>query len=308
MNKKKFLYHFINIDGYKTNDIISYVKNINGLGATVCFDLEDSIKNDYVLKQKENIVKFIRKIKKHDYKFSFGIRINNPKSKKFIQDLDFLKLFNKCFSIESVFIPKVKELKEIEIVINKLQKRNINYEEVIPIIETKYGLNNITNIGKASNELFNKIAFGHCDYNLDNNYFPFYHQDSEKYWNWIKKILTAIEPHGKSFINSPLLFLNNDILFAGMLSKLDSISKNKYGQISLTLRQIKLCSRSKFKAGLAPAIYFTEKKKYAYYIIDNYKKYKANNKSIAIEPLNRYLISPQEFKAAKKYLTLYEKS
>jgi hypothetical protein len=93
-----------------------------------------------------------------------------------------------------------------------------------------------------------------------------------------------------------------------MLSKLDSISKNKYGQISLTLHQTKLCLENRSKFGLEPGIYNIDKKKYALYIIDNYKKYKDNNKNFAIEPSNRYLISPQEFKAAKKYITLYEKS
>jgi len=307
MNKKVFLYQFINIDGYKTNDVISFVKNINGLGATVCFDLEDSIKNSYVLKQKENIIKFIRKSNKYDYKFNLGIRINNLKSKKFIRDLDFLKLFNKHLPIESIFIPKIKELSDIEIVISKLQKNNITYTEVIPIIETKNGLDNIIKIGEASNELFNKIAFGHCDYNFDNNIFPFYHQNHKKYWIWINKITAAIEPFGKSFINSPLLFLNNDILFAMMLTKLDSICKNQFGQISLTLHQTKLCSKNGPKFSLEPAFYNTDKKKCALNLIANYKKNKYNNKSFAIEPSNRYLISPQEFKAAKNYLTNYEK-
>jgi len=308
MGRQVSSYHFINIDKYRFSDSLEYIKTLNELGTYICFDLEDGIKCNYLSSHKENIIAVLKLLNKEASKINLGIRINNPESKNFDDDLEFLQSFNKYFNIEVIFIPKVNNLRDIKFAIGNLKKRDINYCQVIPIIETKDGMNNVSEIGKASNILFNKLAFGHADYNYDMGKFPFSHQNSSTYWNWITCILSSIEPGGKSIINSPVLYLNNDKLFVQMLNKLNSICKNSFGQITLTINQTKLCGAFTNSHNCSSTIFNFENNKKPEYIIENYKKYKLNNQLIAIEPGEGYLISPQEFNAAKKYFKLNAKS
>ena len=132
-----------------------------------------------------------------------------------------------------IFLPKVHSSLQIKIAVDALISMGINNYELIPIIESHKGIENLVQIMDSFNEHISKIAFGHCDYNYDCNIFPFIHQDSNKYWLWIKKIADRI---GEKilFINSPFLKLNDHTGFTEVLKKLLSINEI-VGQVTLGL-------------------------------------------------------------------------
>src|SRR3989339_31454 len=82
-----------------------------------------------------------------------------------------------------VFIPKVEHKNDLIHVLNHLK---LEVFEVIPIIETKEGFKNIEQIVSVTDYRFKSIAFGHCDYNFSLGHFPFYHQNTSEYWDWVK--------------------------------------------------------------------------------------------------------------------------
>jgi hypothetical protein len=174
--------------------------------------------------------------------------------------------------------------------------------EIIPIIETKKGFERIDEILSINNLKFLKIAFGHCDYNLSKGYFPFFHQDSVVYWEWVHKLAQHANHSGKQFINSPVLRLNDDSFFSEVLRRNKSYP-NICGQVTLCMKQTQCCFNFKFDFDSV-----TQRKEvhedrleYASKLIESFEAHQVEDRSFALDK-NRMLISPQEYMLAKSQL------
>jgi hypothetical protein len=193
----------------------------------------------------------------------------------------------------------MSNVEQMEFYFNQLGE--VKCHEIIPIIETEEGFENLESIVRFKNRRFNKIAFGHCDYNLSMGYFPFIHQTNHKYWEWIDRFAEVLSSAKISFINSPFLDLNNEREFQGVLSKLTD-SFNTVGQISLCIKQTEICS--KFGNPIDDPIDYPDLNAksssiIAKEIIKRYESNRVENKSFAMSKHNRVLISPHEYSIAK---------
>ena len=140
---------------------------------------------------------------------NIGIRLNVFNSDEFYNDIELLEQVKDNVRFDCLFQPNIESSEEIQECIEVLGEKDINFSEIIPIIENKRAFNDLSNIIYTSRNLINKVAFGHCDYNYDNGYFPFYHQDSEKYWEWVNYITESLQQYNILLINSPFLSLND---------------------------------------------------------------------------------------------------
>lgn len=237
------IYQFIKYN-HETN--INHFYSVIKTNAVLCFDFEDGIEYPFdplksaKLKNDSRIYfkNIYEKIQTMSKPVKIGVRINRINKLELEKDIYMLEKMK----IYSVFLPKVHHPSQIIEIIDAFTKYNIQYTELIPIIETKDGLSNIDLILGNSSSRIQCIAFGHCDYNLSLNTFPFFHQDSIEYWKWVNKLLDHIRGKNISFINSPYLKLDNETFFRAMLGHLREISGNYYGQITLTSRQSAICS------------------------------------------------------------------
>jgi len=218
MSKQIIAYHFVS---EPLNNSIKLFKKISSLNGIVCFDFEDSLMNinsNSFLKTLKNqrrakVSKFFKSNKEKISEIKFGIRINETTTKDYNDDLTFIDTVNKSIKFHSIFLPKIKNSDTINYTEEQLAKYNVSYKELIPIIESKEGMDNIGEIISGAKNKFNKLAFGHCDYNLDNSLFPFHHQNSKIYWQWVNTICKALKKENKMLINSPFLFLDDDEMF-----------------------------------------------------------------------------------------------
>lgn len=288
------------------------IKTNNG-SLTYCFDFEDSIqdvinpdKNASLKKKYRTIFESIihnnhQRIKN----FPIGIRLNQNDSLEQKLDIDCLKKISSRVKIKSILLPKTESCEDVERLQTLLKREQIDYYEIVPIIETFDGLNNLTSIIKQPLDKIYKVAFGHCDFNLSNNIFPFYHQDSEVYWTWILQIATAIDNKNILFLNSAYLQINDDNGFKQMLSCLSKIFSTKYGQFTMTHKQTQLCQnfnnndehgiRNRTKEGI------DNLQEYACKIISE-RENSNLEKGFSISKNSGEVISPHEYIAAKKYL------
>jgi len=200
-------YQFIKYNGEtKPEHLFKYAQT----GAVLCFDFEDSIadwinplNNPKRKQQYRNWFKHIcNTIIPQLNTVKIGIRINNtiPELKKDLCALSTLR-------IHSIIIPKVETPNQIEVIEQLLSDHKIFFEELIPIIETPKGISNLSEIIDSGLHKITKVGFGHCDYNLSINTFPFFHQNSKEYWKWISKISDILIPKNISLINSAYLAL-----------------------------------------------------------------------------------------------------
>ena len=210
-------YHFTKEVGTNFIDFFKKVINCNGI---LCFDFEDSVnvlnQSDLADLKKNHRRKLLGKLQNIALEIDFsriGFRINSLDSAYYLDDIKEIEALG---SVNCIFIPKIEHRIQIEKLIDILPD---NIKEFIPIIETKTGFDNIEEILSVKNEKFIKIAFGHCDFNLSHRYFPFFHQDSILFWNWIMGLESSLKMAGKQLINSPVLVLENERYFSWVIKK-----------------------------------------------------------------------------------------
>ena len=179
------------------------------IGNTIlCFDLEDSIQDCFnpentpgLKKHYRNcFISLVRRINALHTGFKIGVRINAPESKEYFDDIEALADLN---FISVIFLPKTGSAEQILELRQRLMEHEVMYDEIIPVIETKAGMNNLARIVGYARCQIKSVAFGHCDYNLDNSIYPFFHQHSREYWTWITKMINILKPNKISLVNSP---------------------------------------------------------------------------------------------------------
>ncbi len=302
-------YHFIN---YDKKNLTEFINKISEKNSVICFDLEDSIQDLKDFQNNASVKNYHRDLLRNyfyehpDLKdISLGIRINASGSIENKRDIGLLEDLKDKRYFKSIFLTKVEDKNEIKDLEKQLEMNKINYEEIIAVTETKKGLKNLSEILSHTSGKFRKITFGHCDFNLDNEIFPFYHQCSQTYWDWLKFILFAMENSGNKtieFVNSPYLELGNAKGFESMLSKLKSLCNNNFYQVTLTHRQTLLCKdfSNSGKEGIPRREQKNCIKEYARKIVRDFENQK-ELKAFVIDE-SRTLISPHEYKAAVNYL------
>ncbi|MCX6232059.1 MAG: aldolase/citrate lyase family protein [Bacteroidetes bacterium] len=306
------VYHFLK---YHKDFTFERFVTQNNSNIIYCFDLEDSIQdvfdtvNTKTLKASHR--DFIKSILHSNSTIAenlkIGIRINAVNTDE--QELDIATLAE-LKGIHTILLPKTSGIDEINDLISLLERNKVQYQEIIPIIESKTGMTNLESIAAQKSLKVKHIAFGHCDYNLDVAIYPFFHQTSREYWNWIEKIQAVIQSYDLKFINSAFLELNNDSAFNAMLSSLHSIYRNECGQCTLTLKQLELCKAFDNTAiPLFSKLQHRLNLKTEYAVAENYvtqfENYN-NKKGFSINSDNKTFLSPHEYIAAKKYLAKKE--
>ncbi len=298
-------YQFIK---YNENTLIEHIEKVHKTGAVICFDFEDGILNpiamDMTSSLKEKARVHFNTLYYSIYNFNkdikVGIRLNNIKTSHFEKDL--IKIKGKTF--DSIFIPKIEQSDEIQLILGKLNEFKVDCKNLIPIIESKKGFENLANI-LQSNQKLSKIAFGHCDYNLDIDSYPFFHQDSWEYWKWVTAIITTLEKKGIQLINSPYLNTDNETFFCSMLDYITTKKNHFCGQVTLSTRQSELCrlrkpSDKNFTKNLENKNKISVNKNLALELVNEFE---ANNKMKGLSKFNNKFISLQEYLASKKFIS-----
>lgn len=312
MNKKILMFHFT---APTKEMIIGFSKSIFNLDAILCFDLEDIVKDLPINLDNEgqrnlhrkDVITTIELLFAQHINPMVGIRMNTWDSIEFYEDLKAIESIKTKIKINCIFLPKVESYLEIERCESILNQKVIDFDEIIPIIESKKGYNNLEDIIKFSKVRINKIAFGHCDYNFALNNFPFYHQNTEKYWEWVNHILLITEQNDICLINSPYLYLKDDAGFLSTLKRINEKVSGTFGQVTLSIDQLRLCSSINLQQAFPTHVFtgnIAEKGKldFAKMIVTDFEIYKLKNRSFSLDRNKRIVISPQEYLAAREYL------
>ncbi|MCX6160002.1 MAG: aldolase/citrate lyase family protein [Ignavibacteriae bacterium] len=304
-------FQFIKTGGAEAMSV--YIQKISAAEAFPVIDLEDAylipFNKEETRKHKErarNITTMsFREIDASSAKAELCIRVNAYGGTEFMHDIEMLAALPVKVKWNSVFLPKAESLSEIEKCGRELKQKEILFSEIIPVIETAEGLKNLAEIlSRGRTEQFNKIAFGHCDYNLDIVRFPFAHHDSPVYWKTAERIIEAAYEKEFTYINSPVLELNNDDLMSAVIERLGDLCREEFGQITITSRQSALCSQT---SGVSSDIdvtgseRFSSAAEYAEWIIREYEKNIIPGKSFAVTD-GKILVSPHEYISAVNYM------
>ncbi|MCL5020127.1 MAG: aldolase/citrate lyase family protein [Bacteroidetes bacterium] len=287
----------------RTDGFIPFYEKIARLGGVLCFDLEDSIdgpdekaSGNLKARQRAMLVDLLRSLESRIGKPMIGVRINSPSSEFYSHDLSAIHSLKR---LHSIFLPKLEEAAELESFASELR---IDADEIIPVVETTKALDNIDRILSINDPRFKSVAFGHCDFNLSCGFFPFHHQDSDKYWEWMDILDKHVSSSEKVLINSPVLRLGDSTLFKSTLSALGRY-RSVTGQITLCLEQTESCASyddgpvKRISCSKPPSDPIEQ----ARHIVSLFESNRVDGRSFAIDE-RREIISPQEYSAAMSFL------
>jgi citrate lyase beta subunit len=300
---------------YNSDFSIERLKKTGESGAVICLDLEDSIYNWMDEHENNNLKKEYRKILNrilsdiniNSISIKTGIRINSLDSG--FQEFDIEAIPLNC-KIDSILIPKVENQNHIDYVVEQLMSRNIIFNEIIPIIESKKGLENLEDVITSKYQVC-KVGFGHCDYNLSINAFPFFHQDTTEYWKYVNRIINILKSKRIKFINSAFLKLSDSVFFQSILSHLHLICGDNFGQFTLNREQTLLCKTFSehpvLKEGISKNRLDLSINKTMLNSLISAFEIENNGLGFTVTSKNKILISPQEYRSAKLQLNSLKK-
>lgn len=287
----------------KREGFLAVYERVVQLEGILCFDLEDSIGDSdknraHVLKseQRRSVIAFLKSIENRIEQPDIGLRINSCTSEYYPDDL---RALNSLRSLQCVFLPKVESGADMESFSENVES---GVAELIPVVETVRGFDYLSDILSVNDWRFTSLAFGHCDFNLDNGFFPFHHQNSLKYWEWIDALDSALLPSGKRLLNSPVLRLGDTGLFAQVLSKFRRYG-SAGGQVTLCFDQTRMCSSYEDVSPLpfGRACGSVDPSEKACRVVHSFENYRGEGKWFALDK-DRTIVSVQEYTAAKRFL------
>jgi citrate lyase beta subunit len=284
-------------------DFSDFYQRVTATGGIVCFDLEDSLSHpdeqftaDLKAQQRQLLQELLCPCPAGLDLCRMGIRINHPASAHYQEDI---RLLADLGAVGYVFLPKAETPADIQQVLHDLPR----VDQFIPIIESVEGYANVEQLAEFADTRVAAFAFGHCDFNLSSGHFPFFHHDSQQYWQWLAYLDERLHARGKRLINSPVLQLANEELFADVLRRLSSYP-SVIGQVTLCLAQTQQCAQA--AASPVTSIQPVHQRIHApaAHAHDTVKAFEQNQLPTQFFAVaaNRQLISPQEYRAAHAYL------
>lgn len=295
---------------FKEDSFVEFHRTLSEQNTVSCFDFEDSIidfkqndTNRYKSDYREKVIKLITKNKTKILKSWIGFRINEYGDNRYQDDIEALNKLNEM-KFRVLFLANVTTPETLEKFFNENQ--NLNFEELIPIIESNEAFGNLEEIIKFKHPKFKNVVFGHCDYNLSCDIFPFIHQDNPRYWFWVQKFEKLCSENNKGFVNSIYLNLNHSLHFKLMLKNTSRFFDN-WGQITLNTQHSTDAFNFKDtdlinvrELNLLDDMNITE---YANKIVKLFEKYNPDGRGYTIMPDTKIFICPQEYLAAKRFIS-----
>ncbi len=272
----------------------SFYQAVVAADGIVCFDFEDSIQADepgatVALKQAQR-----RRVRQLLLRPGLdgqrlAVRINAPDTAHYAADLAALRGLP---ALHAVFVPKTQHPAELRRVLRELP---VPVCHLIAVVETRAGFAALPELLALPDPRLSLVAFGHCDYNLSLGHFPFYHHDSEPYWQWLAELDAHLHCAGKQLLNSPVLRLADAPLFQAVLDRLRT-HRSATGQITLCLSQTLACAAP--PALVLAAAAGRPGPEGAWQLRHRFEQARQPGRAFAVDA-GRRLISPHEYEAAR---------
>ena len=275
--------------------------------------MEDSAQDLFDKQNNKNLKKISREGLKYLYDKNIlentetFVRINSQKSEFYQHDVQTISsILEKKSSIKGIFLPKVENYDQIKDCYDQLSTSKKNKFTIVPMIETEKGLKNLDKIllQDKSNDIIKYVHYGHYDFCLDSNFWPFPEPYHFEYWKIIEEISKSVIKHKKKYIHTPFPLIETESIY---WSSIDYMQKNlSMDQINLSLVNIDLnyinqpnkIKLTKLKNISNDPHYKTV---FAKKIINEYLSNKSKNKSFSLS--RKRFIPPHLYLAAKKYLS-----
>jgi citrate lyase beta subunit len=242
-----------------------------------------------------------------------ALRVNVAGSEDFQRDLSVVRAVSDTFGLAAVMLPKVESAEQVRRAYADLSSEGVDFGGLVPMIETRKGMDRIDEIVAAAVELgAPAVVYGHHDYWLDAGAWPFPGPRDKSYWEPVERVAQPALAAGLRYIHPPEAELRDEALLAGMVGRLRKVCGDQFdimsagmSQTSLLLRLIKEASLSKLRGkssseerALDPA----ERTRLAEETCDLFEGNNRQEHSFSADARSGRFISPHEYLAALNFL------
>jgi citrate lyase beta subunit len=242
------------------------------------------------------------------------IRVNQVGTADFEKDIAALSDIGMFVEWETIFLPKVASSSDIYTARRNLLRSGIPYRGLCPIVETRAGVDDLEEILEScvqSDVEF--VQFGHYDYSLDREDWPFVRQSEQRFWEPVSRIIRTAEKHGCGYLHTPYGNLADAAGLTAIVAKLNNLCTRPFGMASLSISQTRTIA--KVNGGSCPALCMSAERNMvteqmrllAQTLVENYKSNSAENRSFCVDGSDGEFISPHEYLAAVRYLQKTER-
>ena len=238
-----------------------------------------------------------------------GIRVNRMDSAEFTLDLAALKVASRAGPLACVILPKVESPADLDDCHASLARAGIKYDQLVPIIETRRGLANLTGIVTGACERgVCWVVYGHYDYSLDSLQWPFLDHDESNFWEHVTPIIQRIEHAGLQYIHPPLFQMYDDSRLQLIVEQLAARCRHEFGILTVGSRQSRRCiepiAPEAGRAMLRPSAprSAAETRTLAEQTVASYQTWRRADFGFAVDARSGRFISPHEYLAAVRYL------
>jgi citrate lyase beta subunit len=238
------------------------------------------------------------------------IRINHAGTADFEKDIAALSDIGMFVEWETVFLPKVATSSDIYTARRNLLRSGIAYRTLCPIVESCAGLDGLEEILEScvqSDVEF--VQFGHYDYSLDREDWPFVRQSEQRFWEPVTRIIRSAEKHGCRYCHTPYGNLADAAGLTAIIGKLDRLCTSPFGMASLSINQTRTIAKAN-GGGPHPALCLSAERTMvaehmqllAQMLVENYIRNSAEDRSFFVDSRDSEFISPHEYLAAVRFL------
>ncbi len=291
------------------------VRKLGNNGVKAIIDLEDSVQDPFNAEKTNELKRNARKgflklitDEKFDanvFREDIFLRINSRETNYHEEDVQtILKVCETKFPLKGVFLPKVEDFSQISELHDLFHNKGFNLE-IVPMIETIKGMNSLESIlqSEKSNTIFKYIHYGHFDYALDSDLWPFPDPNHQKFWDIVLYVSKLVTDYNKTYIHTPFPFMNDKNLFWRASHYLENKFPNKELWICTLNSELSLSEDTQeIDLNIIDPEYTEEKcLKEAEFIKSDFINGRANKRSFSVGS-NRF-IPPHQYFAALNYIS-----
>ena len=290
---------------------LKILSKLNEAKVNVILDLEDSAQdifnlennNKLKLAARDGLRYIIKNLDISTIDIDIFLRVNSIDSEYFQEDIRLINSILKKDKIffRGIFLPKVKSFNDVKIIFGSLDK-DLSEIDIVPMIETKQGLNNLSQIlSEDKRKIIKYLHFGHFDYCLDANIWPFVYPNNETFWSLTNHILEKLD-HNIVYIHTPFPFPKDEKLFWASVNHLERNYPDRnimFATLNVDLSMSKHQKNMK-KIDFVPPLNIDESIDLAKHIVSNFGPNRAKKRSFSV--IDECFIPPHQYLAAVKFL------
>ena len=174
-----------------------------------------------------------------------GVRVNRVSGPDAAADFEALGQASRFVEFECVVVTKVESGADISQNLAQLRDRGVAYRSVVPLIETRRGMDNLDDIIEMSRSAgIERLAYGHFDLCLDSGWWPFPEPWEAGFWALADPLIHRWEAAGLGYVHPPYFQTRDEEGLAWIIRRLGRTCEREFGIITVGPRQAALAARS----------------------------------------------------------------